>query len=185
LSGDFSSGQAPFGDTPKAGRKISAADYEKAVKYAVSLGLDSMYVTEDTTRCDPKMVKNLYSTAIRYGARAIVICDTAGHATPMGTFALVRFVIDEVVKRRAKRFASTGMGIATGLGTANAMAALWPARSVCMLRLWGWRTGGKYADGPDAGDLKLMASRPGQSRILLVSRLLRGRFARYRHSDPG
>src|SRR5580765_1958230 len=63
---------------------------EKAVKYAVSLGLVSMYVTEDTTRCDPEMVKKLYSTAIRHGARAIVICDTAGHATPMGAFALVR-----------------------------------------------------------------------------------------------
>src|SRR5262245_9423147 len=71
---------------------------EKAVKYAVSLGLSSMYVTEDTTRCDPEMVKKLYSTAIVCGARAIVICDTAGHATPMGTFALVRFVIGEVVK---------------------------------------------------------------------------------------
>ena len=62
------------------------------MKYAVSLGLDSMYVTEDTTRCDPEMVKRLYSTAISCGARAIVICDTAGHATPMGAFALVRFV---------------------------------------------------------------------------------------------
>ncbi|HMH06517.1 MAG TPA: hypothetical protein VK579_07590, partial [Terriglobales bacterium] len=69
---------------------------EKAVKYAVSLGLDSMYVTEDTTRCDPEMVKRLYSTAINCGARSIVICDTAGHATPMGAFALVRFVIEAV-----------------------------------------------------------------------------------------
>jgi len=42
---------------------------EKAVKYTVSLGLDSMYVTEDTTRCDPEMVKRLYSTAINCGAR--------------------------------------------------------------------------------------------------------------------
>src|SRR5204863_3834798 len=71
---------------------------EKAVKYAVSLGLDVMYVTEDTTRCDPEMVRHLYATAINYGARAIVICDTTGHATPMGTFALIRFVIDEVGK---------------------------------------------------------------------------------------
>src|SRR6476661_8180115 len=71
---------------------------EKAVKFAVSLGLDSMYVTEDTSRCDPAMVKRLYSTAINCGARAIVICDTAGHATPMGAFALVRFVLEEVVK---------------------------------------------------------------------------------------
>src|SRR5205823_9918125 len=50
---------------------------EKAVKFAISLGLEVMYVTEDTTRCDPEMVKRLYSTAISYGARAIVICDTA------------------------------------------------------------------------------------------------------------
>src|SRR5436190_6775612 len=35
---------------------------EKAVKYAVSLGLDVMYVTEDTTRCDPEMVRHLYAT---------------------------------------------------------------------------------------------------------------------------
>ena len=34
---------------------------ETAVKYAVSLGLDVMYVTEDTTRCDPEMVKKLYA----------------------------------------------------------------------------------------------------------------------------
>src|ERR1700692_4572593 len=71
---------------------------ETAVKYAVSLGLDVMYVTEDTTRCDPAMIKQLYSTAINCGARAIVICDTAGHATPMGALALVRFVMEEVVK---------------------------------------------------------------------------------------
>src|SRR3954471_19856715 len=43
---------------------------ERAVKFAVSLGLNVMYVTEDTSRCDPETVKRLYSTAIRYGARA-------------------------------------------------------------------------------------------------------------------
>src|SRR6202035_3041528 len=71
---------------------------EKAVKYAVSLGLDVMYVTEDTSRCDPETGKRLYSTAISCGARAIVICYTGGHATPVGALALVRFVIEEVVK---------------------------------------------------------------------------------------
>src|ERR1700757_3332104 len=40
---------------------------EKAVKFAVSLGLDSMYVTEDTSRCDPEMIRKLYSTAINNG----------------------------------------------------------------------------------------------------------------------
>ncbi len=57
---------------------------EKAVKYAVSLGLEVMYVTEDTTRCDPATVKQLNSAAINYGARTLVLCDTAGHATPAG-----------------------------------------------------------------------------------------------------
>src|SRR5882757_3568312 len=71
---------------------------EKAVKFTVSLGLDSMYVTEDTSRCDPEMVKRLYSTAISCGAKAVVICDTAGHSTPLGAMALVKFVIEEVVK---------------------------------------------------------------------------------------
>ncbi len=71
---------------------------EKAVKYAVSLGLNVMFVTEDTSRCDPETVKRLYATAINCGARAICICDTAGHATPMGALALVRFVIAEVVE---------------------------------------------------------------------------------------
>ena len=98
---------------------------EKAVKYAVSLGLDSMYVTEDTSRCDPAMVKRLYSTAISCGARAIVICDTAGHATPMGAFALVRFVIEEVVKPSGETIRVDWHGHCDrGLAIANSMAAL-------------------------------------------------------------
>ncbi|MBZ5534393.1 MAG: LeuA family protein [Acidobacteriia bacterium] len=71
---------------------------ERAVRYAVNLGLPVMYVTEDTTRADPETVKLLYSTAIRCGARAICVCDTVGHATPAGVRSLIHFVIDEVVK---------------------------------------------------------------------------------------
>jgi isopropylmalate/homocitrate/citramalate synthase len=98
---------------------------EKAVKFAVSLGLDAMYVTEDTTRCDPEMVKKLYLTAINSGARAIVICDTAGHATPMGAFALVRFVLQEVVKPSGEKIRVDWHGHCDrGLGVPNAMAAL-------------------------------------------------------------
>src|SRR5436305_5289351 len=37
---------------------------EKAVKFASSFGLEVMYVTEDTSRCDPAMIKRLYSAAI-------------------------------------------------------------------------------------------------------------------------
>ncbi len=98
---------------------------EKAVKYAVSLGLEVMYVTEDTTRCDPEMVKRLYSTAINYGARAIVVCDTAGHITPMGTHALVTFVVNEVVKPSGEKIRVDWHGHCDrGLAVANAMAAL-------------------------------------------------------------
>jgi 2-isopropylmalate synthase len=98
---------------------------EKAVKYAVSLGLEVMYVTEDTSRCDPETVKRLYSTAINCGARAIVICDTAGHATPMGALALVRFVMEEVVKPSGEKIRVDWHGHSDrGLAIANSMAAL-------------------------------------------------------------
>ena len=98
---------------------------EKAVKYAVSLGLEVMYVTEDTSRCDPETVKRLYSTAIDCGARAIVICDTAGHATPMGAMALVRFVMDQVVKPSGEKIRVDWHGHSDrGLAIANSFAAV-------------------------------------------------------------
>jgi 2-isopropylmalate synthase len=98
---------------------------EKAVQFAVSLGLDVMYVTEDTSRCDPDMVKRLYSTAINCGAKAIVICDTAGHAIPMGAYALVKFVIDEVIRPSGEKIRIDWHGHCDrGFATANSMAAL-------------------------------------------------------------
>lgn len=98
---------------------------EKAVKYAVSLGLDVMYVTEDTSRCDPETVKKLYTTAIQCGARAICICDTAGHATPMGALALTRFVIEEVVKPSGEKIRVDWHGHSDrGLAIANSLAAI-------------------------------------------------------------
>jgi len=98
---------------------------EKAIKYAVSLGLEVMYVTEDTSRCDPQTVKRLYATAIACGARAICICDTAGHATPMGALALVRFVMEEVVKPSGEKIRVDWHGHSDrGLAIANSMAAI-------------------------------------------------------------
>jgi isopropylmalate/homocitrate/citramalate synthase len=105
---------------------------DSAVSYAVSLGLQVMYVTEDTSRCDPETIKRLYSTAINCGARAICICDTAGHATPMGTFALVRFIIEEVVKPSGQAIRVDWHGHCDrGLAIANSMAAL-VAGAVCV-----------------------------------------------------
>ena len=98
---------------------------ENAVKYAVSLGLDVMYVTEDTTRCDPETIQRLYSTAISCGAKAIVICDTVGHATPMGVVALMHFVVNEVVKPSGENIRVEWHGHSDrGLAVANSIAAL-------------------------------------------------------------
>jgi len=98
---------------------------EKAVKFARSLGLEVMYVTEDTTRCDPETVKRLYTAAIEAGARAIVLCDTTGHATPMGVLHLVRFVIHEVVEPSGEKIRVDWHGHSDrGMGLANSLAAL-------------------------------------------------------------
>ena len=98
---------------------------ESAVTFARSLGLEVMYVTEDTSRCDPETVKRLYSTAINCGATAIVICDTVGHATPSGAQALIRFVLDEVVKPSGQKIRVDWHGHSDrGLAVANSLAAL-------------------------------------------------------------
>jgi 2-isopropylmalate synthase len=98
---------------------------ENAVKYAVSLGLQVMFVTEDTTRCDPETIQRMYTTAINHGAKAIVICDTVGHATPMGVVALLHFVINEVVKPSGENIRVEWHGHCDrGLAVANSIAAL-------------------------------------------------------------
>jgi isopropylmalate/homocitrate/citramalate synthase len=98
---------------------------EKAVKFAVAHGLPSMYVTEDTIRTDPETIQRLYSTAIRSGARAIVLCDTVGHATPEGTYNLVKFVIDNVVKPSGENIRVDWHGHRDrGLAIANSLAAI-------------------------------------------------------------
>jgi isopropylmalate/homocitrate/citramalate synthase len=98
---------------------------EDAVKQAASAGLPVMYVTEDTVRTDPATIVALYSTAIRAGARAIVLCDTVGHATPRGAFNLVKFAIGNVVKLSGEKIRVDWHGHNDrGLAVANSMAAI-------------------------------------------------------------
>lgn len=98
---------------------------ETSTKYARSLGLEVMYVTEDTTRCDPETVKRLYTCAINCGARAITICDTCGHATPMGVHALVKFIIDEIVRPSGENIRVDWHGHCDrGLAVPNSLAAI-------------------------------------------------------------
>jgi 2-isopropylmalate synthase len=98
---------------------------EEAVQFAVSAGVPVMYVTEDTIRTDPSTVITLYSTAIHAGARAIVLCDTVGHATPRGAYNLVKFAIDEVVKPSGEKIRVDWHGHNDrGLAVANSLGAL-------------------------------------------------------------
>lgn len=98
---------------------------EESVKFAVDAGLPVMYVTEDTIRTDPSTVVALYSTAIRAGARAIVLCDTVGHATPRGAYNLVKFVIENVVKPSGEKIRVDWHGHNDrGLAVANSLAAI-------------------------------------------------------------
>lgn len=98
---------------------------EAAVKFAVAQGLPCMYVTEDTVRTDPATVKRLYTTAIRTGARAIVLCDTVGHATPQGAYNLVKFVMENVVKPSGEKIRVDWHGHRDrGLDIANSLAAV-------------------------------------------------------------
>ncbi len=98
---------------------------EKAVRFAVEHGLPSMYVTEDTTRTDRDTVKRLYSAAIRNGARAVVFCDTVGHATPQGAYNLIKFAVDEIVKPSGEKIRVDWHGHNDrGLAIANSLAAI-------------------------------------------------------------
>jgi 2-isopropylmalate synthase len=65
---------------------------EEGVSLARKLGLEVMFVTEDTTRAHRDHLRALYTTAIEAGARRVCLSDTVGHATPWGVRNLVRYM---------------------------------------------------------------------------------------------
>ena len=98
---------------------------EDAVRFAVSEGLPVMYVTEDTTRARPEVLKQLYTLAIDCGASRVCLADTVGHATPEGVMQLVRFVRDEIIKPTGKDVKIDWHGHRDrGFGLANTLAAI-------------------------------------------------------------
>ena len=101
------------------------ATVEEAITFCVREELPVMMVTEDTTRAHPDTLKALYGRAIDCGAKRICIADTAGHATPEGTRALVRFVIDEIVTPSGADIGVDWHGHRDrGMGLANTLAAI-------------------------------------------------------------
>lgn len=97
---------------------------EEAVSYAAGNGLPVMYVTEDTTRADPKTLRKLYGTAINAGAKRICVCDTVGHATPIGVYYLMKFIRELVDKLNPKVKIDWHGHSDRGLAIPNSMAAI-------------------------------------------------------------
>jgi 2-isopropylmalate synthase len=62
-----------------------------AMKLARDNGLPACYVTEDTTRAHPDILRALFTNAIEHGAQRLCLCDTVGHATPDGVRCLIRW----------------------------------------------------------------------------------------------
>ena len=97
---------------------------ESSVSYALKKGLSVMFVTEDTTRANPDVLKRLYTTAIECGARRVCVADTVGHATTHGTRMLIRF-INDVVKETGETVKVDWHGHRDrGLSVANSIAAV-------------------------------------------------------------
>lgn len=97
---------------------------EEAVSFAVGEGVPVMYVTEDTTRANPDVIRALYTTAIRNGAKAVCVCDTVGHSTPDGARAVVRFV-KNIIEEEGGNIRLDWHGHQDrGLGVINSIAAI-------------------------------------------------------------
>jgi 2-isopropylmalate synthase len=96
-----------------------------AIDFCVKEGLVNCFVTEDTTRSNPRTLEALFGAAVAHGSRGLVLCDTVGHSTPEGAARLVGWTRDLL----------TGLGHADlrvewhghndrGLALINAIAAL-------------------------------------------------------------
>jgi 2-isopropylmalate synthase len=70
------------------------------------------------------VIRALYTTAIRCGARAVCVCDTVGHSTPDGARAVVRFV-KSIIEEEGGNIRLDWHGHQDrGLGVINSIAAI-------------------------------------------------------------
>jgi isopropylmalate/homocitrate/citramalate synthase len=97
---------------------------EEAVSLAVREGLPVMYVTEDTTRAHPDHIRQMYTAAIRAGARRVCVCDTVGHATPDGVRNVIRYVSRLVLEVNPEVKVDWHGHQDRGFGVTNALWAL-------------------------------------------------------------
>lgn len=95
---------------------------KKSVKTALQNNLPVEFVTEDTTRSEPSVLKLLYGTAIEYGVKRIWIADTVGEAVPNTAQKITEFFMKNIIKNKKIGLDWHGHDD-KGLGVANALAA--------------------------------------------------------------
>ena len=101
-------------------------DVNKTINQAVQHSVEQiMFVTEDTTRAAPEVLKKLITISIESGAHRVALCDTVGHATPHGTKKLVEFAKEIIADLGEKKIGIDWHGHCDrGMALANAIAAI-------------------------------------------------------------
>ncbi|MGQ0612608.1 MAG: LeuA family protein [Planctomycetaceae bacterium] len=98
----------------------------EAVSFARGEGLPAMFVTEDTVRASPTIIRALYGAALDLGAERIVVCDTTGHIAPWGVANLLGFIFGLIDEKGARGKVQVDWHghMDRGLGVSNNLAAL-------------------------------------------------------------
>lgn len=99
---------------------------DESVRFARAHQLPVLFITEDTTRSNPDVLRQLYATAIRASAERVCIADTVGHATPAGAARVVAFVSELVAELDPSVGIDWHGHRDRGLSVANSLAA-WSA----------------------------------------------------------
>ena len=96
----------------------------EAIRFAVSEGLDVMYVTEDTVRSSPEHLRILFAEAVEAGTKRLCLCDTCGAATPEAVWNLVSWVKKFLAESGADLGIDWHGHRDRGLDLANTLAAI-------------------------------------------------------------
>jgi len=96
---------------------------DEAVTFAQENGLSVAFVTEDTTRSGPETLKPLFEHALDLGVERLVLCDTVGHATPIGIKALIDFASTLIRQRKSPAVLDWHGHNDRGLAVSNAIFA--------------------------------------------------------------
>lgn len=101
-----------------------------SIEFAVKNDIEVNFATEDTTRTDPETLKILFSKALEYGAKRVILADTVGAATPEATRNIVKYMKEEVIKDNEIPIDWHGHND-RDLATANSLAAIEAGASRC------------------------------------------------------